>query len=194
MKWFNPRRLLFVIASICLVFIFSGLVIIDSNRGDIDDSTASILESSEKVIPIRIRIPNIGVNAPIISVGLTEQKTMESPEEPSDAAWFKLGPSPGDNGNSVITGHTGWRIGPALFDDLDKLKVGDKVYVENEEGETLVFVVREMRVYGANEIVPEVWNNKEDSAHLNLITCSGAWNVSTGTFEKRLVVFTDLVT
>jgi sortase (surface protein transpeptidase) len=76
---------------------------------------------------------------------------------------------------------------------LDKIQLGDKVYVENEKGDTLVFVVREMHVYGAREIVPEVWN-KNDAAHLNLITCSGDWNASTGTSDKRLVVFTDLAT
>jgi len=118
---------------------------------------------------------------------------MESPKEPGDTAWFKLGASPGEKGSSVIAGHRGWKTGPAVFDDLDKIQLEDNVYVEDEKGNTLVFVVREMRVYGANEIVPEVWN-KDDTAHLNLITCSGDWNESTKTSDKRLVVFTDLAT
>ena len=67
------------------------------------------------------------------------------------------------------------------------------MYVEDSEGNELVFEVRELRTYDAKEIVPEVWN-KDDASYLNLITCSGSFNVLTGTSKERLVVFTDLVT
>lgn len=175
----------------CLVFLFLGFFITNSKNPN--DNIAPLFASPEKIIPIRITIPSIKVEALIKPVGLTKLKTMESPEEPLDTAWFKLGASPGEKGSSVIAGHRGWKTGRAIFDDLDEIQLGDKVYVENEKGDILVFVVREMRVYGALEIVPEVWN-KNDAAYLNLITCSGDWNASTGTSDKRLVVFTDLAT
>lgn len=192
-KWLNSRILLFSLA-VCSIFLFSGLFIANSNSKNSNDNIiAPLLISPEKIVPTRIKIPSIKVDALIKPVGLTKLKTMESPEEPLDTAWFRLGTSPGEKGSSVIAGHRGWKTGRAIFDDLDKIQLGDKVYVENEKGNTLVFVVREMRVYGAREIVPEVWN-KNDAAHLNLITCSGDWNASTGTSDKRLVVFTDLAT
>lgn len=191
-RWFNSRILLLVLV---LVLLFSGFLIISSNSKDSKDSKdslAPLLTSQEKIVPVRIKIASIGVEASIKPAGLTKEKKMESPEEPGDTVWFELGVSPGEKGSSVIAGHRGWQTGPAIFDDLDKVKPGDEVHVEDEKGNTRVFVVRELRIYDADEIVLEVWN-KEDSAYLNLITCSGGWNSLTGTSNERLVVFTDLV-
>ena len=143
-------------------------------------------------VPVRIRIPSIQVEAPVERVGLTQEGLMDAPKTPGDTGWFDLGPRPGERGSAVIAGHRGWRTGPAVFDNLHKIRVGDEVRVTDEEGKELVFVVRDTRIYDADEKVPEVWN-KDDTAHLNIITCSGKWNSRTRTSDERLVVFTDLV-
>lgn len=195
-KWLNSKSkiLLLTLAFICLVFLLSGFFFVNraSFSEDSKDQPYLLSESSEKITPTWIKIPSIGVNAVIKPVGLTELKTMQSPEKPEETAWFELGVSPGEKGSSVIAGHRGYKTGKAVFDDLDKIQIGDKVYVEDDEKNTLVFVVREIRHYNADDIVFEVWN-KEDSAYLNLITCFGEWSAETGTSDKRLVVFTDLV-
>ena len=192
-KGFNSKILFFVLVSIFLAFFVGSLFSIDSNSKDLNPATPILASlEKEKIIPLRIKIPSIGVDAPIKPVGLTRQNSMEAPDKPMETAWFKLGASPGQKGSSVIAGHRGWRVGPAIFDNLYKIKIDDKVYVEDEHGETRAFVVRKMQVYEANELVPEVWN-KIDAAYLNLITCSGKWNILTGTSDKRLVVFTELV-
>lgn len=194
-KWIksNSKFLFVALGFICLTFLLLGFFFASSNSVYLGSKDHSELfnESSEKIVPTRIKIPDIGVDALVTSVGLTELKSMESPEKPEDTAWFSPGVSPGEKGNSVIAGHRGWKTGEAVFDHLYKLEIGDKVYVEREDRETLVFVVREMRVYNAEDMAPEVWSEK-DTAHLNLITCFGDWNVSTGTSDKRLVVFTDM--
>lgn len=197
-KWLNSNsRIYFALASIGLVsLLFASYLIVNSRSPDPTDDKNTIslpLESAEKTIPVRIKIPSIGVDAVVKPVGLTELKTMESPEEPGDTFWFSLGASPGERGSAVIAGHRGWRVGPAIFDDLDQIKPGDQVQVQDDGGATLTFVVRELRVYGANELAPEVWN-QDDAAHLNLITCSGDWDTSRQAFPERLVVFTDLAT
>ncbi|MFZ2149738.1 MAG: class F sortase [Minisyncoccia bacterium] len=142
--------------------------------------------------PVRIIIPNLKIDSVVKPVGLTKQKSMDVPKGPMETGWYSLGPRPGDIGSSVIAGHRGFRTGPAVFDNLHKIKVGDEVHVEDDKGVNYVFVVREIRTYGAKENIPEVWN-KNDIAHLNLITCSGKWNPVTRTSDERLVVFTDLV-
>jgi sortase A len=143
--------------------------------------------------PAGIKIPAIGVNAPIIPVGITKLGSMDVPSKPMDTGWYRLGPKPGEVGSAVIAGHRGFRSGPAVFDNLHNIKTGDKVYITDEKGGEQTFIVRETRTYGAWENVPAVWN-KNDSAHLNLITCFGKWNKLTGTSDERLVVFTDLQT
>jgi sortase A len=145
-----------------------------------------------QALPVRLQIPSIKIDAAIQYVGLTGSGSMEVPQGRADVAWYKFGPRPGDLGSAVIAGHRGRPHAPrTVFDNLSKLHKGDMVYVRESDGRVISFVVRETRIYGANESAPEVFANTSDS-HLNLITCDGTWNYGTAAFDKRIVVFTDL--
>lgn len=143
-------------------------------------------------LPLRIKIPRINVDAAIEQVALTPQKAMDVPKGPADAAWFSLGPRPGEKGSAVITGHFGWKDGiPAVFDNLYQLRKGDILYVEDDTGAVLSFVVRERRVYDREAEVKDIFGSVDGKAHLNLITCKGAWDKVQKSYSHRLVVFTD---
>ncbi len=142
--------------------------------------------------PIRLRIPIIGVDAAIDYVGLAVDGAMAVPENQGEVAWFELGPRPGENGSAVMAGHYGLKGGQAsVFDDLYKLRQGDRLYVENEEGVIISFIVRESRRYDPKADASEVFVSDDGQAHLNLITCEGIWNKDLKTYSERLVVFTD---
>lgn len=145
--------------------------------------------------PVRIIIPSINVDARVLSLGLDENGAVGAPEGPYDTAWYNLGPKPGQPGSSVITGHFGpWKNGAkSVFDRLDALKAGDTIQVRDDTGNTLTFEVVKMETYDATQKVPEIFN-KNDSAYLNIITCSGDWIARNATYSNRLVVFTKLVT
>lgn len=147
---------------------------------------------SEYGIPVRILIPKIDVDASLESVGVTADGEMDIPKNPSDAAWFNLGPRPGEYGSAVISGHYGWKNGiAAVFDDLSKLNKGDKIYVEDDKGNAISFTVREIRSYDPDADASDVFNADDGGSHLNLITCEGIWNADLKSYSKRLVVFTD---
>jgi LPXTG-site transpeptidase (sortase) family protein len=148
--------------------------------------------ASEPGLPAYLRIPGIGVDAPIDSVGLTPEGAMDVPKGPATSAWFDLGPRPGENGSAVIDGHFGWKDGiPAVFDNLSKLQKGDIVYVDDTTGSTTAFVVRDIETYGHNEDASDIFASDDGKAHLNLITCGGVWNNAQKSYSNRLVVFTD---
>lgn len=143
-------------------------------------------------MPARLKIPSINVDASIEYVGLTSAGAMDAPKGPNEVAWFNLGPRPGEEGSAVVAGHMGWKNNiPAVFDNLHKLRIGDKVSVEDENGVNITFVVREIRTYGKDEVAPDVFGSSDGKAHLNLITCAGAWNKTEKTRSERFVVFTD---
>ncbi len=143
-------------------------------------------------LPIRIKIPKIGVDAALEYVGVTAQGAMAVPKGPDNAAWFDLGPRPGDNGSAVIAGHEGWKNNiQAVFDNLHTLQKGDQIYVTDEKGAVATFVVREVRTYDQNANAGGVFNSTDGKAHLNLITCEGVWNKIQKSYSDRLVVFTD---
>jgi len=127
-------------------------------------------------------------------VGLTSDGAMDEPKGPTEVVWYNLGPRPGENGSSVIAGHYGWNNNTsAVFDNLHTIRTGDKIYIEDEAGAQVAFVVREIRIYDRNDDASDVFTSSDGKAHLNLITCTGAWIHVEKTRADRLIVFTDMV-
>jgi LPXTG-site transpeptidase (sortase) family protein len=117
---------------------------------------------------------------------------MDIPKNQDDVAWFELGSRPGESGSAVLAGHYGWIKGkPSVFDNLYKLRTGDKVYLEDDKGIIVSFVVRENRRYDAKADASDVFNSNDGKPHLNLVTCEGTWDEVTKSYPSRLVVFTD---
>ncbi len=149
-------------------------------------------QASSAEFPIRIQIPKIKVDAAIEYVGITKDGAIGVPRGPVNAAWFKEGPRPGDPGSAIIDGHAGWKNGiPAVFDNLFKLKKGDKIYIKDKKGATIVFVVRKIKKYYPKAYASDLFVSSDGVSHLNLITCTGIWNVKEKTHSQRLVVFAD---
>lgn len=144
--------------------------------------------------PLKLTIPKINVAADIEPAGLDKNGSVAVPSGPTGVTWYKLGAKPGEKGSAVIAGHYGpWVNGAgSVFDNLNSLAIGDKVYIQNDKGDTLTFEVIKKNTYSANQVVPEVFN-KDDASYLNLVTCSGDWLKDQKTFTNRLVVFTKLV-
>lgn len=157
--------------------------------------TVQASNSVKPGLPIRLNIPAIQVNAVVDYVGLTPEGAMDVTSNQDNVAWYQLGPRPGEEGSAVIAGHFGpWNNGRgSVFDQLHTLSIGDKIYVEDDQGVTNEFVVRETRRYNPDDTVPEVFNVTDGVAHLNLITCEGKWDSITKNYSKRLVIFTDQI-
>lgn len=143
-------------------------------------------------LPLRLKIPKINVDAAVDYVGRTPAGAMDVPKGPSTVAWFNLGPRPGEIGSAVMAGHYGWYNSlPAAFDRLHRLQPGDTVSVEDDQGATTTFVVRQLRTYGQQEGATEVFSSSDGIVHLNLVTCTGVWNKAKKSYSQRLVIFTD---
>lgn len=142
--------------------------------------------------PVRITIPKINVDAVLEYVGVDADGEMEEPTEPGNAAWYNSRPLPGEVGSSVIAGHFGFKDNkPAVFDDLDKLRIGDEIYVKDSKGVNIAFVVQDLRTYHPEQDATDVFGSNDGKSHLNLITCKGAWNESLQSYDSRLVVFAE---
>ena len=143
-------------------------------------------------LPLRLKIPGIDVDAAVQYVGIAPDGAMDIPKSPDDVAWLKFGPRPGENGSAVIAGHYGIKNGKAsVFDDLHKLRKGDKLYIEDSKGTTISFVVRENRRYNPKADASNVFGSSDGKSHLNLVTCEGVWNKASQGYPQRLVVFAD---
>jgi LPXTG-site transpeptidase (sortase) family protein len=153
---------------------------------------AANVQNTVQGFPVRLRIPSINVDAVIEYVGVAPSGVMGVPVNTSDVAWFDLGPKPGEMGSAVIAGHFDGIYGEnAVFGDLDKLKEGDILYIEDSNGVSTTFVVQGSRAYNPG-YADDVFS-RNDGTYLNLITCDGVWDGSKKSFSKRLVVFTTIM-
>ena len=144
--------------------------------------------------PAYLVIPRLGVQTKIESVGVDKNSNMAIPSDPYNAAWYKYGPVPGKVGNSVIDGHLDWYgIPQAIFYYLDKLQVGDRIYVRDVNGVDRVFAVSQQLVCQYNKCPLEEIFGATSATRLNLITCAGVFNTAQQNYNKRLVVFADAV-
>ena len=143
-------------------------------------------------VPKRLRIPRLGVDAPIVTVGLTSAGAMAAPGSAFTVGWFKLGPRPGQSGSSVLDGHSGMASGDAVFDGLPSLRRGDRVYVADASNRYVAFAVTGRKFYAPDEKVDAVFA-QGGTSKLNLITCTGVWDSVAKTHSQRLVVFTEAV-
>lgn len=147
-------------------------------------------------LPVRLKIPAIGVNSAIEDALITPDGRMDVPAGTKNVAWFALGPYPGREGSAVIGGHYGMyqdNRGPTVFYYLDQLKIGDKIYIENDQGDTLVFQVRDIKLFERDTDATTVFTSDDGLSHLNLITCEGLWNKINDSYPLRRVVFTDAI-
>ena len=144
--------------------------------------------------PAKLTIGDIGVLTDVIPTGLTSDGKMDISDDAESVAWYQLGVKPGEVGSAVIAGHYGWKNGvPSVFNDLNKLKVGDKIGITKNDGMMELFVVSRTAIYTPDQDATEVFTSKDDKAHLNLITCQGDWNRGQATYSERLVVFTESI-
>lgn len=154
--------------------------------------SSSSPEQATPGLPARLKIPKINVDAAIEDVGLTADGAVGTPKDFTDVAWYNLGPRPGENGNAIFSGHYGWKNNQAsVFDGLYKLRLGDEIYIEDDNGATVTFVVRALRRYNSDKGASDVFASNDGKSHLNLITCEGDWNKVTQSYPTRLVVFAD---
>lgn len=144
--------------------------------------------------PSTFRIPSLGVEAAVESVGLDSQNNMDVPKNDYNVAWYNLGYKPGENGSAVIAGHYDTRAGtPAVFYELGNLAVGETIEVEYPNKETHTFRVTDKQVYNHDQVPMQKVFNTKGTAGLNLITCQGVFDPNSQIYSKRMVVYTEKV-
>ncbi|MEY2244253.1 class F sortase [Streptomyces sp. SAS_267] len=195
-----------VIASVTVVALCSGAWLLGSgaeahpppqpsaaqaaSAGNRARSTAPAMPHSP---PDRIRIPGIGVDAPLIGLGLTPQGSLDVPpaRKKNLAGWYEAGTSPGERGTAIVAGHVDNAEGPAVFYDLGSLRTGSTVEVDRLDGRTAVFTVDAVEVYDSRSFPDAKVYGAARRPELRVITCGGGYSQTTG-YQGNVVVFAHL--
>jgi len=158
---------------------------------DDDDGVTTAEGSSAE--PLRVRIPGIEVDAPIIDLGLNEDGTLEVPSDFDDTGWYTGRSVPGEVGPSVVVGHVDSTKGPAVFYRLRDLVVGDRIQVDRTDGTVAWFEVTETVLVDKDEFPTEDVYGGTEEPTLRLITCGGSFDRDARSYRGNVIVYAEHV-
>jgi sortase (surface protein transpeptidase) len=138
---------------------------------------------------MRIALPTLGIDAPLVNLGITADGHVQVPSEPDAAGWLTTGPAPGQQGPAVVLGHVDSTTGPAVFYPLRRLAVGDPVVVTRRDGSRVTFTVDGLRTFAKADFPTQATYGPVPGPALRLITCDGPYDRSAGGYQDNLVVF-----
>lgn len=139
--------------------------------------------------PEQVRIRDVGLDARVRPVGVTDGGSMTVPEDPSVAGWYRYGPVPGSReGSAVLVGHVDSETGAlGEFAALYDVRRGDRVEVRRAEATPVVYRVVSRTTVPKDELPPSVFRRTGDPV-LTLITCAPPFEPERGGYLANLVV------
>ena len=148
--------------------------------------------------PRYLTIPKINVNkARIISVGINEDGALDTPRNIFDVGWYESSGKPGEGKTSLIDGHNGGPHVYGVFKKLPDLESGDVITIERGDGVVYNYSVVENNEVALSEsdkyMTTALKSPVAGKESLTLISCSGEWSQSQGTYLSRQFVRAILV-
>ncbi len=136
----------------------------------------------------------IGLDAPVLPVGVTRQGDMSVPSDPAVAGWYRHGPAPGgDRGSAVLAGHLDDAAGAlGTFALLREAEPGDQVEVWREGAEPVRYRVTARTTVPDDALPPAVFR-RDGPPVLTLITCAPPYAPGEGGYRANLVVVAEPV-
>jgi len=154
-------------------------------------SGVSLASSTKAPVPHRLSIPSIGVNAPLISLGLNRDRRMQVPGDAHTAGWFRGAPRPGQIGPAVIAAHVHFNNRAGAFARLSQVKINDRVIVTAKNGKKVAFVVTRVARFPKSRFPTNLVYGNLTYPGLRLITCEG-FDPRLDTYRDNIVVFARL--
>ncbi|MGW4840389.1 class F sortase [Streptomyces globisporus] len=145
--------------------------------------------------PLRVQIPAIGVDAPVMDLAIENSGRLASPPENNAnlAGWWARGPSPGTRGTAIVAGHVDIPTGPAVFYNLGALKPGMTIKTPRADGSTAHFTITSI-VHRADDFPDQKVYADTGRPEIRLITCGGGFNKKLQHYEGNVVISAILTT
>jgi sortase family protein len=140
--------------------------------------------------PVHVRLPALGVDAPVTPVGVDDRGRMDVPFDIRTVGWYRFGPGPGaTTGSAVLSGHVDDRDqGYGAFHRLGDLAPADPIAVDLADGGVVSYRVAAVtRVPKGDLPVDEVFA-RTGAPRLTLVTCGGPFDDDAHAYTENVVV------
>jgi sortase (surface protein transpeptidase) len=159
-----------------------------NSAADLTDLPAPAQVVAEVGIPVQIAIPGLGVDSPVVQVGLEKDGSMGLPGA-SEAGWYQYGQRPGQpEGSAVLAAHVDYNKKPGVFLKLNELPIGAEVIVTDDLGAAHRFVVTERFQVEKGELPAAELFRPDGNPVLTLVTCGGSFSKSRRTYADNIVI------
>jgi hypothetical protein len=149
---------------------------------------APVLDPAAVPAPVSVGVPALGLDEPLLELGIAADGTAEVPADPARAGWFAGGGRPGARGPTVLLGHVDSTAGPGVFARLGDLAPGDVVQVTVADGTTARYAVTGTEQVPKGSFPTAAVFGATTQDVLRLITCTGEFDRSARSYVDNLVV------
>ena len=159
------------------------------------ETTEAVPETQQvPLVPTRVRIDKLGVDASMIDLYKKEDNTLQVPEDIHITGWYTGRSVPGELGPSVVVGHVDSAAeGAGVFFRLRELEVGDLIEIDRSDGSVARFRVTDSELVLKTDFPTDKVYGSVEGSKLRLITCGGGFNSAAGSYLGNVIVYADHV-
>jgi len=140
---------------------------------------------------VRLRVPSVGIDAPVVDVGVTRDHALEIPSDPHVLGRWSGGAEPGEPyGSTVVVGHVDDRVETGALFRLATVRLGDAITAVGLDGRTRTYRVSAVREVAKQQLVTDLAPFRQDvAARLVLVTCGGQFDPVHRNYADNVVAF-----
>ncbi|MEU4605481.1 class F sortase [Kribbella sp. NPDC023972] len=140
--------------------------------------------------PVRLQLASVGIDIPVVAVGVASDGQMELPPDPAMIGWYRFGPSTTDlRGAVVLAGHVDskqYGVGPLVR--LRELRLDALVTVQLSDSTVTRYRVQTVENIPKTSTALDQVFDRDGARLLRVITCGGPYDRNGGGYRDNLVV------
>jgi hypothetical protein len=161
----------------------------ETPSGSVRAHPATPAPADPRPAPTRFTIRGLGIDLPVLPVGVAPDGEMALPPTPAQMGWYSYGPRPGDPGGAtVLAAHLdmpGYGTGPIAA--IDGLEVGDVVTVRSA-ATTTRYAVTDVRSIEKSRLDLAALFTRDGEPVLHVVTCGGTFDPERRRYDRNVVV------
>jgi hypothetical protein len=140
--------------------------------------------------PVRLDVPDLGLEVPVVPVGVDDAGALDVPADPRVAGWWSSGAVPGAaQGSTVLAAHVDAAgVGAGPLSRLLRAPLGTVVEVVTTDGSTVRYTLTERRSHAKDAGLPAELFRADGPPRLVVVTCGGAFDVAAARYADNVVL------
>lgn len=140
--------------------------------------------------PVRIAIPSLSIDAPVLAVGVVPSGAMAIPQDVRATGWYRWGAAPGSAaGSIVVVGHVDSAIqGTGAFFTLNRIADNAVITLITADHRAWRYRVVAREEFPKPSVPSAELFARTGPLRLTLVTCGGAYDRQTKSYQDNVII------